>query len=51
MLEFTGDAHCKHISDYLYYYSGINSNLPINKCYARHETMDDYKARIKTPMK
>jgi hypothetical protein len=49
LLELSGNGRVKHISDFLYIYSGSASNDKSNECYAEHEKVDDFKFRIKTP--
>jgi hypothetical protein len=46
-----GDKRLKHISDYLYIYSGSGSNDKSKMCYSMHEKVDDFKFRIKNPFK
>ena len=51
MLEMTGDEHYKFITDYLYLYFGAGSTVSTQSCYSKHEKYDDFKCRIKTPLR
>ena len=50
LLELAGDKHYKFITDFCYLYSGSPPN-PKRNCDQRHQQLDDYKSRIKTPLK
>ena len=50
LLELAGDKHYKFITDFLYLYSGSPEN-PNRNCDQQHNDLDDYKSRIKTPLK
>lgn len=50
LLELTGTKNYEYMSDFLYLYYGSASN-PGKNCYPKHEKFDDFKSRIKTPLK
>ncbi len=57
MLEMTGDTHYRYLTDCLYLYYGAGSNTAEStentgkNCYTKHQKFDDFKSRIKTPLK